>query len=46
MEPADAMTLRAGTLYGDRVMAEAFLDCDGSDPARLTPQWRYSLPPG
>ena len=46
IEQASGCAVRAGTLYGDRVMAEAFLDCDGSDPARLTPQWRYNLPPG
>lgn len=44
MERASGCRVRPGTLYGDRVMAEAFLDCPGADPAVLRPQWRFSLP--
>ena len=44
IETASGCLVRDGTLYGDRVMAEAFLDCEGAEPARLQPQWRFSLP--
>lgn len=44
IETASGCTVRPGTMYGDRVMAEAFLNCDGAPPAILRPQWRYALP--
>ncbi|MCA8879929.1 MAG: hypothetical protein KDA73_08240 [Rhodobacteraceae bacterium] len=45
METASGCTVRPGTLYGDAVLSEAFLDCPGQQPARLQPRWIYS-PPG
>ncbi len=35
IEQASGCAVRPGTLYGDRVMAEAFLDCPGRDGAHL-----------
>lgn len=39
MEAASGCTIRPGTLYGDRVMAEAMLICPGVEPAPLSPRW-------
>ncbi|QIE41195.1 hypothetical protein G5B39_04040 [Rhodobacteraceae bacterium SC52] len=44
IETASGCVVRPGTMYGDRVMAEAFLNCDGEPPAILRPQWRFALP--
>jgi len=38
IERASGCPIRPGTLYGDRVMAEAFLACEGRAPARLQPR--------
>jgi hypothetical protein len=46
MEAASGCAVRPGTLYGDAVLSEAFLDCPGQEPARLQPRWIYSPPPG
>lgn len=35
METATGCAVRAGTLYGDRVMAEALLDCPGHAPVPM-----------
>ena len=35
MEQASGCLVRAGTLYGDRVLAEALLDCPGQTPSRV-----------
>ncbi|WP_139840119.1 hypothetical protein [Pseudoruegeria sp. SK021] len=42
IERASACQIRAGTLYGDQVMAEAFLDCLGQNGVTLSPRttWR------
>ena len=42
METASGCPIRPGTLYGDRVMAEAFLDCPDSPGVTLHPVWVYT----
>lgn len=44
METASGCPIRPGTLYGDRVMAEAFLDCPDSPGVTLRPVWVYTPP--
>jgi len=44
METASGCPIRPGTLYGDRVMAEAFLDCEGTPGATLRPAWVFTPP--
>lgn len=44
MEAASGCTLRPGTLYGDQVMAEAFLDCPGAPQTLLKPPLTYLEP--
>jgi len=44
METASGCTIRPGTLYGDRVMAEAFLDCPDSPGVTLRPAWVFTPP--
>jgi len=44
METASGCPIRPGTLYGDRVMAEAFLDCPDSPGVTLRPAWVFTPP--
>lgn len=44
MEAASGCPIRPGTLYGDRVVAEAFLDCPDSPGVTLRPAWVFTPP--
>jgi hypothetical protein len=44
METASGCPIRPGTLYGDRVMAEAFLDCPDNPGVTLRPRWVFTPP--
>lgn len=45
IEAASGCAVRDGTLYGDRVMAEALLDCAEAAPLRLGPPVIFDAPP-
>lgn len=44
IEAASGCPVRSGTLYGDRVMAEAFLDCPDSPGVTLRPAQIFTPP--